>query len=191
MKMRNDLTSDRLREKLHYDPNNGQFHWRRGGHFVGSVKAGQLAGTVVTGGYISIGIDQKYYKAHRLAWLYVYGVWPSYLVDHIDGDTANNRISNLREATSSQNQVNRRRHRVNKTGFRGVSMRNGEYYSQPNFNGQRHFLGSFKTAEEAHKAYTAFWAARGGEFLPRNRVPVTPTETNAHDRADHRRQQPA
>lgn len=102
MKLLADLPRERLLEVLSYDPGTGIFHWR-----PGTRREGFVAGTIVSEGYISIGIDRRCYKAHRLAWLYFHGIWPSAVVDHIDGDTSNNRIENLRDVTHAQNGLNR------------------------------------------------------------------------------------
>ena len=102
------LTAEWLRAVLDYDPKTGLFHWRidRGGR---KARIGALAGSFDATGYIQIMIDGKNYKAHRLAWLYVTGNWPIGDIDHLNGERANNRWSNLREATKSINQQNPQR----------------------------------------------------------------------------------
>lgn len=84
----NTVSADRLRSLLHYDPETGLFTRnvsRQGFH------ADTEAGTFhKQSGYILVGVDRKHYRAHRLAWLYMMGEWPSE-VDHINGDRADNR----------------------------------------------------------------------------------------------------
>ena len=92
------LEALRLRELLSYDPDTGLFRWSKN---KGSKDAGELAGCVSPKGYILIGIDGCLYLAHRLAWLYVHGEFPEKDIDHRDQDKSNNRICNLRLATSS------------------------------------------------------------------------------------------
>jgi hypothetical protein len=92
------LTAERLREQLRYDAETGVFTRRVGS---GHARAGDMAGTVHSTGYVRISIDGGKYTAHHLAWLYVHGVWP-YQIEHINRKRSDNRIANLRE----------RRHRV-------------------------------------------------------------------------------
>jgi hypothetical protein len=93
------LTAERLRKRLRYDAETGLFTRRVGS---GHAHAGDMAGSVHSTGYVRICIDGGRYTAHRLAWLYVHGVWPSGQIDHINRNRSDNRIANLRE----------RRHRV-------------------------------------------------------------------------------
>ena len=72
-------------------------------------------------GYITIEINNKPYKAHRLAWLYVNGEMPTNLIDHIDNNRSNNKISNLREATRQENSENYKTPKTNKSGVKNVS----------------------------------------------------------------------
>lgn len=109
------LTPERLRCLLSYDQGTGLFTWLidRGN----GACAGQRAGTVDrNSGYVLVQIDGRQYRAHRLAWLYVHGRWPRPLIDHIDRNRANNRISNLREATSAINNSNTGRWRSRSHG---------------------------------------------------------------------------
>ena len=87
-------------------------------------------------------------------------------VDHIDGDGLNNRRNNLRLATNAQNQFNQRMRSDNKSGYRGVSFRksDGTWTAQIKANGRRHYLGIYKTPEEAHAAYCKASAELHGEF---------------------------
>ena len=94
--------------------------------------------------------------AHRLAWLYTHGKWPSKYIDHINGVKTDNRIANLREADNGENMQNQRRARRNsKTGLLGVrwNRASGNYVAVITVNRHVINVGSFKTAEEAHEAY--------------------------------------
>ncbi len=98
----------------------------------------------------------KDYNAHRLAWLYMYGVWPEKLVDHINGRRDDNRIGNLRELSNTENQQNRRRAaRHSSTGLIGVSQgrREGTFRAHITLNRERQFLGHFSDPLQAQQAY--------------------------------------
>ena len=147
------ITSERLKELVIYEPTTGIFTWRisRGG----CVKQGATAGSL-TNGYVSIAIDAKRYKAHRLAWLYVFGVWPKDEIDHIDTNKSNNRIANLREATHSENMQNQRSSpKTSATGLMGAHFykRTKKWQASITVGGNLKHLGYFNTANEAHDAY--------------------------------------
>lgn len=97
-KYNSTLTAEQLRWLLHYDPETGVF--TRLIQLCNRVQVGDIAGFIKYNGYrvIKVGDKPTPYFAHRLAWLYIHGEWPSKGIDHIDGDRANNRIANLREA---------------------------------------------------------------------------------------------
>lgn len=99
------LTAESLRELLHYDPQTGIFTWRV---TRGNLKACSRAGSMKEDGYIRVCIGERRYHAHRLAWLYVTGDWPVEEIDHINRNKADNRFTNLRPATRSTNEQNRR-----------------------------------------------------------------------------------
>lgn len=147
------VSAERLRELLHYDPETG--------HFTRLVsrphsKVGDVAGCLNNQGYHRICIDYRDYQAHRLAWLYVHGVWPAHQIDHIDLDRANNRLANLREATKAQNSQNLRDARANsKSGFLGVSQSKqaGKWRARIMLDGKEYRLGRFASADLAHAAY--------------------------------------
>lgn len=146
------LTAERLRALLCYDADTGDFKWlqRRQG-----VRSDGSAGCVnKSGKTVVIFVEGKLYLAHRLAWLYVHGYWPFKQIDHIDGDSMNNRIANLRDVSASINQQNRRRAaRHSSSGVMGVRARNGRWAAQIRVNGKVHHLGQFDTPEAAHAAY--------------------------------------
>lgn len=149
------LTVDRLKEMLDYDPSNGVFTWIKAAR--GLVRRGDCAGSLGENGYVRITLDNKRYRAHRLAWFYVHGMWPSQEIDHINRIKHDNRIANLREATRAENNQNRPIPRSNKSGYRGVSKRKGSelWVAMIDANKRRFFLGEFKSPELAHAAYQA------------------------------------
>jgi hypothetical protein len=146
-----DLTAERLRELLSYDPETGVF--RRIVQVGTGRRAGSIAGALCDG-YVVIHVASKRYKAHRLAWLHVHGTWPTGEIDHRNGLRADNRIVNLRDVSQSVNLQNQRYARVDSiTRLRGASPLRGKYAAQIFFNGRQHYLGLFATPEEAHDAY--------------------------------------
>lgn len=118
----------------------------------GNSPEGKIVGSVTSDGYRQVTINWRVYSEHRLAWFYVYGVWPEEL-DHINGDRLDSRISNLRECTRSQNQFNRRKGRT--TPLKGAHKYRGVWKSVLYVNKKAIYLGKFNTAEEAHDAYVA------------------------------------
>jgi len=110
------LTQERLKEILHYNHITGILVWkisRRG------VRAGVVAGFVDSRGYIQIRINDKAYRAHRLAWFYVHGVWPN-KIDHEDHIKTHNWMSNLRNVSCAQNNKNKSKSKANTSGITGV-----------------------------------------------------------------------
>lgn len=157
---KHDLSRERLREVLSYDPATGIFTWLIS---KGSVSKGRTASSIEQQGYVVIRIDGLSYKAHRLAWLYVYGKWPS-LLDHINGVCTDNRIANLREATYSQNQQNSRPRYTGKSHFKGASRDRGKWRATIVIDGRQKYLGGFNTPEEAHARYCQVAQETFGEF---------------------------
>lgn len=164
------LSVSRLRELLDYEPETGMFKWRqtRCGRAMAGNKAGNLRKDAKRDAlyYINIKIDDKTYLAHRLAWLHVYGVWPSCHIDHIDGDGTNNRFANLRAATQSENGRNTGRSKANSSGFKGVSWhkKTKKWTARIMVHGRSKSLGYFSTPEAAHNAYRAAAIDMHGEF---------------------------
>lgn len=152
------ITADRLREVLFYDPESGIFLWRvepRRRPINGP--AGSL-----NRGYRDICIDQQRYKAHRLAWLYMTGKMPTKAIDHIDGQPDNNRWSNLREASMSQNIANAKRRITNVSGYKGVSWVPQCSKWRVRVGGKH--VGLFATVEEAGTAYAVAAQITYGDF---------------------------
>lgn len=154
------LTAEWVRENLAYEPDTGVFLWKKRGF---GRTLGKIIGTTVWPGYIVLKLDGEVHYAHRVAWLYVNGVWPDKALDHIDGDKANNGIENLRLATSAQNAARRRTKRTIAPS-RGVFPHGAGFVARIHHGGKRHYLGYFPTAVEAKAAYEAKATEIYGEF---------------------------
>lgn len=157
-----NLTQARLKSLFDYDPESGIFTRlvSRNGAPAGAIM--NVAGSC---GYISMSVDGKTYKAHRLAWLYVYGQFPEGIIDHIDGDGTNNRIKNLRLASLTQNKANEKIRRDNSSGFKGAKPHKaGKWQARISVNGRRLSLGYYATPKEAHDAYMLAALKHFGEF---------------------------
>lgn len=154
------LTQAQVKEILHYEPTTGIFTWLKTRNFL----IGREAGTTSPEGYRLISIKKKAYPAHRLAYLYVNGIFPENLIDHKDGDTGNNRWLNLRDATPFQNQQNRKLSSKNSSGFMGVSKSGNRWMSRISVGGTRLLLGCFGTPKEAGEAYKDYARVAFGEF---------------------------
>lgn len=150
-----DLTAERLRELLDYNPETGVFTWVSCAGRYGRFQKGSETGSLNQRGYQIISIGCVKYIAHQLAWLFVNGTWCESQIDHIDGNKANNSICNLREANQSENSQNQSSaHSNNKSGFLGVSIRkNGTYQARIMVDKKSISIGYFDTAELAHEAY--------------------------------------
>jgi hypothetical protein len=87
-----------MREIFHdhftYDAETGQLHWRKHRR---RARIGDVAGTLTREGYICIKLYSVQHKAHRIIWCMHYGDPVPYVISHIDGDNANNRLANLRD----------------------------------------------------------------------------------------------
>ena len=171
-----------IRESFEYSSETGVISWKLDRplyHFkdISSYKIwkGKFSGKVT--GCVQLASGNRYYKtiriagklflAHRLAWFLYYGKWPSSHIDHMNGDSLDNCILNLREVSSSDNGKNANRKKNNTSGVNGV------YFHKQNLNwvAEAHWtedgltkkksLGSFKEIEDAAKARSA-WEQENG-----------------------------
>ncbi|WP_326972775.1 HNH endonuclease [Burkholderia pseudomallei] len=138
-------------------------------NWVGPLKGKKkstYAGSINEDGYIRIPIDGYTFRAHRLAWFWVFGKWPDLFVDHINNNRLDNRISNLREAGYSQNQWNKSFSSKNRSGLKGVYFRPefGKWVSRIGYMGKKKHLGHYETREEAYEVYCLAADLLFGEF---------------------------
>jgi hypothetical protein len=152
------LDINEVKDRLRYDRDSGLLYWVK--PKSPRVKVGQVAGCLnKVDGYWCVSLNGKTQKAHILAWAMVHGEWPKHYIDHINGKRSDNRLCNLREATNSQNQQNKKRAMKNsKSGVLGViwDKERSAFRAEIRLNGKGKFLGRFKTAEEASEVYLAY-----------------------------------
>lgn len=148
-----ELTAERARELFEYEPLTGVLTRRTR---KGTGKAGAVVGCKNSEGYMVTSVDGRLYYNHRLVWLIVYGRWPMNEIDHTNGDKVDNRLTNLRDATSTSNKENLRGARSNnRSGFLGVCWvaKNKKFQASIQVGGKAIHIGLYTTAEEAYQAY--------------------------------------
>ena len=169
-------TPDRLRQLLRYEPETGKLFWlprpremfatQRSCSTWNARFAGQEAFTAVTNGYRVGNVEYKLCQAHRVIWAIVHGAWPGEDLDHINGERGDNRLTNLRPASRSENLCNRGMSPLNTSGHKGV------YFDEPSQKWRAHikkdrkfrFLGSFDTVDGAIAARRSAEQQLHGEF---------------------------
>jgi hypothetical protein len=158
------LTQARLKQLLHYDAETGVFMWIS--HQRRPDLIGTIAGSPQGQGYLLINVDNHKYKAHRLAWLYVYGEWPSFHIDHRNRIKSDNWIDNLRQATKAQNEMNKGLRANNSSGVTGVywSIAAQKWQAYIRVNGRAKYLGIFDQKDGAIAARRTAELTHFGEF---------------------------
>lgn len=159
-----NLTQERLKEVMHYDPLTGQFTWIK--TLSRRAVAGTKSGNPYSNGYLRSCIDGEEILCHRLAWFYMTGIWPDHEVDHKNRVRSDNSWNNLRPSTNSQNKMNRLAHKGSKSGIKGVSWSERRQLWQVSIctKGIRTYLGEFKDIELAKKAIEDARPVYHGEF---------------------------
>lgn len=152
------VTTERLYELFRYDSKTGYLVRR---------STGKVAGSRHAKGYRQIAIDRQGYLLHRVIWFFVYGFWPPSQIDHINRQRDDNRITNLRMATQSENNANQPVRKDNQTsGLKGVTLhrKTGLWRARLKKDSREISLGYFNTPEEAHAAYCKAASETFGEF---------------------------
>jgi hypothetical protein len=175
-----DLPSQEyLKECFEYDEETGELIWKERplSHFsceasmkcTNTMKVGSVAG-VSSSGYSKIKIAGDSYQVHTLVWKYHTGLNPVGQIDHINGDSLDNKFKNLRDVTRSENQHNRRIPSNNKSGYKGVrKTKYGTFHAFYNIKGHDVNLGSFATKEEAIAARKEAELKDWGDLEPKLR----------------------
>lgn len=113
-----ELTHQKLKEILNYNPETGIFNWKI--KPSKNIAKGKITGTRTSNNYGYIRINRKMYSAHRLAWFYMTGHFPTYQIDHINHIRNDNRFQNLREVLHCENSRNIKMPCTNTSGTVGV-----------------------------------------------------------------------
>jgi hypothetical protein len=162
------MTKEELDLLFEYDYNSGKLIWKvdRGA----CSRNGKVAGFIGSDGYISIEINNKAYKAHRLIWIMIYGKLPNDKVDHINGIRHDNRLCNLRECSHYENMRNRYKNSNNKSGYKGVSWSKDKqkWLVQLMVNKNRIHVGLFNDINDAAEAYKLAAIKYHGDFAKFN-----------------------
>jgi hypothetical protein len=138
------VSPSRLRELFIYNPITGEVRRLTGRN------AGKVCGTKFSTGHLQVSVDGKITGVHRIAWALHHGEYPTLEIDHINGDGADNRLCNLRLATSYQNNRNRRLSTRNKTGVKGVfRVKAGKPWRVAIGHGGKYYITHFDDFEEA------------------------------------------
>jgi hypothetical protein len=149
-----------IRQILDYNPETGDLVWKERRSL--RVNAGDLAGFIRKSGYRFIKIDGRGFMAHRLAWALAHGRWPAEDIDHINGQPADNRLANLREASRSQNCANRTNRGVGKSGIKGIQWHKANQKWIVAVG--KKYVGSFSNIEDAQAAYRRVAEELYGQF---------------------------
>ncbi|WP_392559334.1 DUF1133 family protein [Orbus mooreae] len=150
----------RIKEVIKYNPDSGVFTSRYNSNYY-------VKGSFDNKGYLIIRVNGRRYLAHRLAWFYMTGKWSRKQIDHINGNSADNRFSNLREALPFQNSHNLRLSKVNTSGARCVHFAKSDqkWVASVQRYGQSFYLGRFTDKVKAIKAVNQFLKKIDGDFF--------------------------
>jgi len=152
-------------EELHalFEYKDGKLFWKvsRGR----GIKPGDEVKGIPVKGYKVVRVKYKIYLQHRLIWV-MHGNDPVDILDHIDGDRLNNRIENLRAATKSENQWNKKQGRNNTSGVKGIywDKKRSRWHGTVRYKGKNHHAGYFQDKEECAKAVKELREKLHGDF---------------------------
>lgn len=146
------MTQEEAREYFDYNAETGELTWRVS--LSSNAPIGAKAGCLNNRGYLTVQVNKKSYKVHRVIWLWVHGYFPEHQVDHINRDRADNRLENLREATQSCNLRNAKQKSNNISGVTGVSWYkwSRKWTAKISVNHRNHHLGYFQDFTDAVRA---------------------------------------
>lgn len=165
--MTEDLKQGDLLEMFHIDFIGGRMFWKKPPIYHPRLLGREAGGARSSRGnklYWVVKIGGSAFKRGRLIFLSSYGRWPTPCIDHINGDSLDDRLVNLREATISENNMNHKTRTKTNDLPMGVRFENGRYRSRITFRGKQTTIGVFDSSEEAHAHYLAKRREIFGEF---------------------------
>lgn len=181
-----DLPSQEyLRECFNYDEETGDLIWKeRGLHHFNNEKsmkasnsniAGKVAGNLNPNGYITVVLNKKAYKAHRIIWKLVTGKNPIGQIDHIDNTRSNNSWANLRDVEVHVNQANKKEYKSNKSGKNGISFNENskKWRVRKTVQGIQYFIGEYTNYDDAVNALDVFMA---NNYIKKGHVKEIPSK---------------
>lgn len=148
------------------------FSYGTDGHLVWNhgPRRGKVAGWTDAQGYLLIRYKGVLVRAHNLVWLLYYGAWPTFEIDHINNNTSDNTIFNLRSSDRMSNGANQKLQTRRAGKFKGVYENASGYYVKIKRNGKQVYVGSYKTEAQAAKAYNEAAIFMFGEFAKLNDI---------------------
>lgn len=141
---------DEIISRFKYDPYTGVLTYIKSNNHK---NVGDSAGYLHKSGYLVVKVNNISLKVHRIAWFLYHNEDANGMIDHINGNRCDNRMSNLRVVSFQDNSKNRGNNKNNTSGAKGVVKKGNKYYARIGFNGVKLFIGSFNTLEEAEVAY--------------------------------------
>lgn len=149
------LTQDQLKEVLHYCPETGVFTWLKPqclGHRAGTNHVTHSGKT-----YRRLRLSGRWYKEHKLAFLYMTGSFPFDQVDHENGNGTDNRWTNLRDISVTENNQNKKMPITNTSGTVGVSWdrTKNRWYAYISVKDTNKSIGRFTSKDDAIAARKA------------------------------------
>lgn len=154
-----------LRNNFCYDPQSGTITAIRDSGYKKQWKSGRQVGTLTKEGYVTVSLNRKNYKAHRVAWSLMTGCWPALGIDHINGIKDDNRWCNLREAHPHENMANGKKPSSNKSGYKGaLKIGPATWTASIRVKGKSHHLGCFRCPTAAFMARISRLKEFHGEF---------------------------
>lgn len=141
-----------LREYIYYDPETGEMVWIKD---KGRARVGDTVGTERPDGYFEFKFNGVHLRVHVVAWALRAGRWPSGPVDHRNNKRDDHRWSNLRQTTTAKNNMNRRIHSHNTSGYKGVSWSKSDSRWRASIyaGSKKIHIGNFKDPIDAAIAY--------------------------------------
>jgi hypothetical protein len=173
MKNTKELPSyEELKRMFTYEPSTGVLRWNYREEMTGQWNgrfAGQIAGSREPGGYTKVTINDVNYQAHRIIWMLCNAFMPAGMeIDHINGKKSDNRIANLRLATTSQNQCNRKAD-SNRKLPKNIYRHKTKFRHEININGVRYASRAISTLEEAVEQAVKVEKLIQGDYAVHNR----------------------